>query len=524
MKKVFFSLIGVSLLLFSCTKRSDTSSSEVGFSSLSSEESESFSSESSEIPSSEISPSEVSSSEEKTSSEFSELSSSSSEEISSSTSEESSSTSSIEDDFDIITTPSIRMPAEFEPLKAVTTIYPINMPLEVYKEIAEDDKMIVLVNPNDRGKSRITEATNYFTNSGVNMKNVSFVDCQSDYDGGCWIRDCSPFYVFNDKELGIVDFTYNRPQRVEQNSIPSVLANYFDMSYSKMDIVHTGGNLMQDGRGAAMSDDLVIQENNNNVNKVRTLMEQYTGVDNYHITIDPQGDYIAHIDCWGKIVAPDKIIVARLPKSNSRYQYYEQVADYFANQQSCYGYPYRVYRIDEPGGQTVAPYTNSLVLNKKVILPLGSNESYNNKAIATYQEALPGYEIVGIKSNGNYPWYNTDALHCRTHEVPDEDMLFINHTPVQNPDNTPFIRINSEFLSYSNSEIKEANIHISVNGGDYVTYPLMQYKDTDNYYIDLTGLHRSDEVSYYIDGCDTNGKYNIEPTCGSLDPHHFLVS
>ena len=130
-----------------------------------------------------------------------------------------------------------------------------------------------------------------------------------------------------------------------------------------MDIVHTGGNLMQDGRGTAFSDDLVVSENRNDRTKVLNQMKEYTGTDNYVITTDPQGDYIAHIDCWGKIVAPDKIIVARLPQSNPRYDYYEQVATQLANTKCSYGYNYKIYRVDEPGGDTVAPYTNSLIAN-----------------------------------------------------------------------------------------------------------------------------------------------------------------
>ena len=30
-------------------------------------------------------------------------------------------------------------------------------------------------------------------------------------------------------------------------------------------------------------------------------MSDYLGIDPYHVTIDPQGDYIAHVDCWANI-------------------------------------------------------------------------------------------------------------------------------------------------------------------------------------------------------------------------------
>ena len=372
-----------------------------------------------------------------------------------------------------IDTFSKRMPGEFEPCAMVKMCYPINMPLSVYKAIAETNKVLLLVNPNANGKSRITSARSTLSSGGVNVDNITFIDMPIDDDYGYWVRDFSPFYVFDNQDLSIVDFTYNRP-RYEQNAVPGKLATYFNIPYSKMDITHTGGNLMQDGRGTAFSDDLVVSENNNNKTKVLNQMKQYTGTDNYVITIDPQGDYIAHIDCWGKIVAPDKIIVAKLPQSNARYEYYEQVAEELANTKCAYGYNYRVYRVEEPGGSTVAPYTNSLIANGHVYVPLGSNTNYNNKALAVYQEALPGYEIIGCKgfsANDNYgrQFLNTDALHCRTHEVPDQNMVFIDsrevyHGEVDLKDNYV---IKTNVVSYAKEDISDVTIHYSINDGYY---------------------------------------------------------
>ena len=429
-----------------------------------------------------------------------------------------------------IDTFSKRMPGEFEPAQMVKMCYPINMPLNVYKTIAKDNKVLLLVNPDNSNRSRITKARNELVNGGVNVDNVNFIDMPIDSDYGYWVRDFSPFYVFNDKQLTITDFTYNRP-RYEQNAVPSKLADYFDIPYSKMDLTHTGGNLMQDGRGTAFSDDLVISENNNSRLKVTSQMKNYTGTDNYVITIDPQGDYIAHIDCWGKIVAPDKIIVAKLPETNSRYQYYEQVAEQLGNLKCAYGYNYRIYRVEEPGGYTVAPYTNSLIANGHVYVPLGSNSTYNQKALEVYREALPGYDVVGLQgfsSNDQYDreFLNTDALHCRTHEVPDQNMVFIDsrevyHGEVEFKDNYV---IKANIVSYANEDLSNVNIHYSINDGSYVTESMDKYLETSNYTYVFNGLTKGDDVKYYIDAKDSKDNYNVDPTCGQLDPHHFVIA
>ncbi|MBO6262516.1 MAG: agmatine deiminase family protein [Bacilli bacterium] len=512
----------------SSSASSSSSSSSVSSSSASSSQAPSSSSSvSSSISSSSSSiSSSVSSSSSSTSSTQSSQSSSSSSSSSSSTP--------IEPvdplvNYETIDTFSMRMPAEFEPASMVKMCYPINMPLSVYKSIAETNKILLLVNPDDSNKSRITKARSELVGGGVNVDNVTFIDMPIDSDYAYWVRDFSPFYVFKEKQLTITDFTYNRP-RYEQNAVPSALAEYFDIPYNKMYLTHTGGNLMQDGRGTAFSDDLVIQENSYNRSKVMTQMKRYTGTDNYVITIDPQGDYIAHIDCWGKIVAPDKIIVARLPETNSRYQYYEQVANQLANTKCVYGYNYRIYRVDEKGGNVIAPYTNSLIANNHVYLPLGSDATDNQNAIKVYQEALPGYEVIGLKgfsSNDAYgrQFLNTDALHCRTHEVPDQNMVFIDSREVYHGevDLKEHYVIKTNVVSYANEELDNVTIHYSINDSQYIEKPMNQYLETTNYTFVFEGLESGDEVKYYIDAKDAKDNYNIDPTCGALDPHHFII-
>ena len=518
----------------SSTTSSSSSSSSVSSSSASSSQAPSSSSSVSSSISSSSSSSSSSSISSSVSSSSSSSSSSSQSSQSSSSSSSSSSSTPIEPvdplaNYETIDTFSMRMPAEFEPASMVKMCYPINMPLTVYKSIAETNKVLLLVNPDNSNKSRITKARSELVGGGVNVDNVTFIDMPIDSDYAYWVRDFSPFYVFKEKQLTITDFTYNRP-RYEQNAVPSALAEYFNIPYNKMYLTHTGGNLMQDGRGTAFSDDLVIQENSNNRNKVITQMQRYTGTDNYVITIDPQGDYIAHIDCWGKIVAPDKIIVARLPETNSRYQYYEQVANQLANTKCVYGYNYRIYRVDEKGGNVVAPYTNSLIANNHVYLPLGSNATDNQNAIKVYQEALPGYEVIGLKgfsANDAYgrQFLNTDALHCRTHEVPDQNMIFIDSREVYHGevDLKEHYVIKTNVVSYANEELDNVTIHYSINDSQYIEKPMNQYLETTNYTFVFEGLESGDEVKYYIDAKDAKDNYNIDPTCGALDPHHFII-
>ena len=412
-----------------------------------------------------------------------------------------------------------RFVAEFEPMQGVMIRYPLGIPESLVAQLSNNCHVYCIVS-----NSYQNSAQNTFQNAGVNMSNVSFVNAQSD---SYWVRDYGPWYIFEDRQPAIVDNIYNRP-RPNDDNMSGVFATYWGIPMYGMNLEHTGGNMMEDGRGRGVSDELVFQENNNNEEDVRQKMRDYLGIDPYHVTIDPQGDYIAHVDCWGKYLAPDKILIAQLPQSNPRYPYYEQVAQYFETTNCCWGYPYRVYRVYEPGGTTLAPYTNSLILNKTVYVPLGSNTNYNNQALQVYQEAMPGYEIVGVPYNSYYGgWENTDALHCRTRGVMDFNMLFVDHREVLFGEQAwqDSIPVVSKFIAYSGQPLKQDSllVYYSIDGGAYQTAHMTATGQPDEYVGYIKGYQGESEIDYYVFGADESGHRYTQPVFADLDPHHFTM-
>ena len=284
----------------------------------------------------------------------------------------------------------VRFPAEFEPMQAVTISYPVGVPLSFVRLLSERTQVYVIV------ESRYENGARYaFSHEGCNMDSITFFHMTTD---SYWVRDFGPWFIFDGLEPAIVDNAYNR-DRPFDNMVPVHMGEQLDLTVYGMSLTHTGGNMMEDGRGIGVSDDLVLEENNYDELEVRNKMRDYLGIDPYHITIDPQGEYIAHVDCWAKFLAPDKILIARLPQSDSHYDEYEQMAEYFATTNCCWNYPYTVYRVDEPGNDILAPYTNSLIVNNTVFVPLGTDSVYNDNALEVYQDAMPGYEILGIPSD-----------------------------------------------------------------------------------------------------------------------------
>jgi len=120
--------------------------------------------------------------------------------------------------------------------------------------------------------------------------------------------------------------------------------------------------------------------------------------------------------------------------------------------ENCFGRPYSIVRIDSGSydGNHTAAYTNSLILNNKVLVPLFGIAD-DAAALQTYQDAMPGYEIIGFQWTA---WYSYDALHCRTMGIFDRHMLRISHRPLdQDIPNNEDIVITAEIRAHSNEPL-----------------------------------------------------------------------
>jgi PKD repeat protein len=243
----------------------------------------------------------------------------------------------------------------------------------------------------------------------------------------------------------------------------------------------------------------------------------YLGVHTYHVTEDPLADYIKHVDCWAKYLDTDKILIARVPQNDPRYSDFEALVNYFAGQVSGYGNNYQVYRVDSPNGE---PYTNSLILNKRVFVPTAGT-SADSDAISAYTTAMPGYEIIGVSGS----WQTTDALHCRVKGVADRGMLYINHMPLlgEKPELTEY-QVNADIIPYSGMPVTtgSARIYYKVDGGAYY-YVAMTNTSGDTYSGSIPGQAQGSEVGYYIHVSDTSGRSSEHPLIGAPDPHVFTV-
>ena len=398
----------------------------------------------------------------------------------------------------------IRNIAEFEPMQGVLIRYPFGISTSIIKEMAEDVIVYCLVSSGSQNS-----ANNSMNNAGVNMDNVEYIIGSTD---SYWTRDYGPWWVVDgNQDISVVDFTYNRP-RPNDNQAPSKMANYLNTQYFASNIVTAGGNYMTDSYGISASSDLIFLENSMSDAQVLATFEEYYGVHTYHAIDDPNNTYIDHIDCWGKYLSPHKVLIREVPTWHAQYIQIEEVADYFSNTMTIYGEPWEVYRVYTGSNQ---PYTNSLILNNKVFVPI-ENNSYDDDALAVYAEALPGYEVLGFTGS----WQSTDALHCRAKGIPDLEMLQIFHNPIDDQDEAQesyMVDAIIDDLSEAGLIDEELKIYWKSDGMENyesITMSVCPWDIPDCYVGEIPAQGEDTEIRYYIQALDNTGRIETLPMAG----------
>ncbi|MBW6515816.1 MAG: agmatine deiminase family protein [Candidatus Cloacimonetes bacterium] len=406
----------------------------------------------------------------------------------------------------------VRNVAEFEPMTGVLIRYPLGIPVSLVAHISQHATIVTIVS----STSVQNQAINAYNNGSVNLANCEFMIAPTD---SYWTRDYGPFFIFDgNNELGVVNFSYNRP-RPNDDNIPVVFANQYDLPLYGMNILHTGGNFMSNSFGTGAASHIVYTENSSYTHQqIDQFVEDYMGITEHLVIPDPNGTYINHIDCWAKFLAPDKVLVRSVPTNHSQYNQIEGVVDYFETLTSPYGTPYRIYRVYTPNNQ---PYTNSVIVNDKVYVPI-MNSTWDNAALASYEDAMPGYEVVGFYSSS---WVSTDAIHCRVKEIADSGMLYIRHLPFlgEQPYNTEYV-IDAYIFPYSGEALyaDSLKVYYKINSGQYQSVPLVTTNDY-NFTAALTEFTAGDTLSYYLYASDGSGRTAKHPFIGAPDPHNFVV-
>jgi len=414
----------------------------------------------------------------------------------------------------------VRIPAEFEPMQAVIVDWQMIEGGDIYRYIAEDVKLILPYNSDGMYQDMQTKLPTY----GVNMVNCEFYIAQ-------WTntpRDFLPWPMFINR---------NKPALIHnEGDVPEY---FWEQGHPIYDsgLPVQGGDFMTDGQGTAVSFHWIVDfyamlyEGTDYPLMDRVL--DYWGVHTYHIIPNPETKGVKippHIDCQAKFLSPDTILVLRYPSSNPLSEYTEAAAAYLGRQISCYGTPYKVLRLDV---QDKEPYINSLIVNRSVLVPIVGNDK-DDGALATYRNAMPGYEVIGI-TNANKNrclWAPFYALHCDTLGIADEQMLYIHHVPLlDRPPASDGFPIRAEIEAYSGTEFVDGTPVIlwrTLSDANESWSTAAMARDTESgdhrYLAYIPAQPVGTTIQYYLEAKDASGRDETHPYIGPAQAHTFTVT
>ncbi len=429
----------------------------------------------------------------------------------------------------------VRVIAEWEPAVGTLISWPLGIPQDLVIELARDDKIFVLV----RSQSAETQARSTFLSWGIDPGHMEFI--HSDHDSH-WPRDWGPHQIFDGNgQWGIVDPIFEGypwiPNPCQPISSPGGhhgdddvnidFAAHFGAPLHSLPAYLTGGNILVDGHHAAFSTCAMVGENNQlwTEAEFRSVAEQYCGITDYHVVDNTENQGIQHIDCWFKVLDEETLLVKQAPTWHEEYDRIEANLQYLQGVTNHYGRPYRIVRIDCPpyNGSRIAAYTNSLILNKRIFVPLFGIAG-DADALQTFEDAMPGYEVVGFTWGS---WYYYDALHCRTRAVFDRHMLRITHrrldNEVESADEYEIVAIIDD-RSETGLIADDLRVYYREEGaGSWDSLILTPTGETDTYAAAIPAQVIGATIEYYIAAADYSGRNETLPRTAPDGFFNFTV-
>ena len=403
---------------------------------------------------------------------------------------------------------------------------------QIVVNAAQECEVIILT-------SYASDVEDYLTsnNNGgpaASLDNITIIDNPMNT---VWIRDYGPNTIYGNgvDDRIIVDWIYNRP-RPDDDASPQVIADQmgidlYETTAEPHDLMNTGGNFMSDGFGMGFASNLIVDENSGgntwwgtqypdqSVEDIEGILADFMGLHTYVRMENLPYDGIHHIDMHMKLLDEETILMAEYPEGVADGPQIEANLEFvLANHTSKWGTPFEVVRIPsppEPGwgggypdsGGDYMTYTNSVFVNNTILMPT-YYEEYDTTAIAIYEAALPGYNVVGIDCNQIIS--ASGAIHCITHSVGVEDPLLISHQPLDDTEDT----VNPypvEALVQHRSGIASARLFWRLAGETAYNEVAMAAGADDMWSADIPAQAEGTVVQYYVEGTSVSGKTQDRP-------------
>lgn len=459
------------------------------------------------------------------------------------------------------------MAAEWEPALGTIITWPLSIPYKLVIALATDSKLYIMV-PDDKSEK---EAVTWLSKWHLDPKHIKFIHAPQGIDA-FWVRDWGPHAVFTpDGTMKFGDgkyiyatpvtgykcddplhFLYLTPDKQIiktdiEDKAPQFIGLSTDIDMLDLPFAFTGGNVITDGMGTAFSTCVITNENQYGGETEGKFMEDtksMLGIENYHLISNFEERGIQHIDCFMKLLDEERILVMRPPIGHPSYTVYENiVTNELSKLKNAYGRPYQILSLDTDTyyENQLAAYSNSLILNKTVYVPLFGIKQ-DSVAMAEWAAAMPGYKIKGFdyqinkeptvseearQHYGNRGWNAGDALHCRTRAMWDPGMLYmsVDNIPahVQAAHEYPVYVI---IKAYSKAPLVNESLKLSWRSKGTTEWKEINLKQgavTDQYVGTIPDAKSGTTIEYFVSAKDQSGRSEMMPRTAPDGWYEFSI-
>lgn len=337
-----------------------------------------------------------------------------------------------------------RVPAEFEPVAAFMVSQGDwwGAELDMYLSMIEQGTA-----PKGAGAIVMTSDSpasyeSYLKGKGVDLSRVRVVRHSAGLDAK-WARDFGPISIYEQGQpghLAILDLHYY-DKRPHDDAVAGFLAGSFGVNRFGLEgddhapaddakLYMEGGNFQTDGQGTCILSNDIASDNSKAGNpeadtlaEVEQILGQYAGCKKFVWLTPPPNTGTGHVDMYTKLLTPTDILLIDFPsQSGNNAQADAIIEQNLATLQAATnmtGDPFVVHRIVIPSlgnAWTYRTYTNSVIVNHRVMVPIYGQSNYDAQALQVYATVLgPDYEIVGIDSSEIVDLGG--AVHCTTMQI-----------------------------------------------------------------------------------------------------------
>jgi agmatine deiminase len=333
-------------------------------------------------------------------------------------------------------TPSLRLPAEWEPQDAVLIAWP-HAATDWAPYLAEAEAVFLKIAEAVTRFETLLVATPQPDAVRKKLQHLDRVQVFEVDTNDTWARDFGPITVYENSRPVLLDFTFTGwGGKFEAGLDNRITANLHKLgAFGKtplrcVDLILEGGSIESDGAGTLLTTAECLLNPNRNAKLNKTQVEEklsielgiqsFQWLENGWLAGD---DTDAHIDTLARLCPDNTILYVQCDDpADEHFPVFQALEKELQNFQTLKNRPYRLLplpwpaaKFDADGERLPATYANYLVINGAVLVPT-YNDPADFQALETVGKAFPNREIIGIDCSALILQHG--SLHCVTMQVP----------------------------------------------------------------------------------------------------------